>query len=408
MSEERFVIVGGGMAGAKAAESLRNEGFDGDLVLIGDEGRVPYERPPLSKDFLRDEASLESTFVHPQQFYDEHSIELRTGTRATELRTGARELVLDGGETLRFDKLLLATGAEPRRLPIEGAELEGIHYLRTIEDSQAIREHVGSGMRLVVVGAGWIGSEVAASARQLGAEVTLVEPLEVPLQRVLGDTVGGFYRDVHAEQGVQLRLGTGVEGFAGNGAVERVRLSGGEEVECELVVVGVGVAPRTGLAEAAGLEVDNGVVVDERLETSVPGIFAAGDVANHRHPHFGPLRVEHWANALNQGLYAGRAMLGAGDAYERVPYFFSDQFDVGMEYSGFATPDDELVLRGDPAGGEFIAFWLRDERVVAGMNVNVWDVVEPIQALIRGREPVDRERLADVGAPLEAIAVGAR
>jgi 3-phenylpropionate/trans-cinnamate dioxygenase ferredoxin reductase component len=408
MANERFVIVGGGLAGAKAAESLRGEGFEGELVLIGEEGGVPYERPPLSKDFLRDEATRESTFVHAQSFYDEHAIELRPATCAVELRAAERELVLEGGERLSFDSLLLATGAEPRRLRIEGADLAGVHYLRSVEDSQAIREHVGPGMRLIVVGAGWIGSEVAASARQLGAAVTLVDPLAVPLQRVLGDRVGGFYRDVHAQQGVDLRMGSGVEAFEGADALARVRLAGGETVECELVVVGVGVLPRSELAQAAGLEVQNGVVVDERLQTSVPGIFAAGDVANHSHPQFGRLRVEHWANALNQGLAAGRSMLGASEPYDRVPYFFSDQYDVGMEYSGYAGPDDELVLRGDPADGEFIAFWLRDERVVAGMNVNVWDVVEPIQAIIRGREPVDRQRLADPGAPLEDIVVGAR
>jgi 3-phenylpropionate/trans-cinnamate dioxygenase ferredoxin reductase subunit len=407
MADERMVIVGGGMAGAKAAEGARAEGFEGELVLVGEEGGVPYDRPPLSKDFLRGEASRESTFVHPESFYSDHGIELRSWTRAIELRPAERELVLANGEPLPFTKLLLATGAEPRRLPIEGAELEGVRYLRSVEDSEAIRDRIGSGMRLVVVGAGWIGSEVAASARQLGAEVTLVDPLDVPLQRVLGDRVGGFYRDVHAQHGVDLRLGTGVEAFEGTGAVERVRLSGGELVECELVVVGVGVAPRTELAEAAGLELDNGIVVDERLESSAPGIFAAGDVAAHTHPRFGRLRVEHWANALNQGLAAGRAMAGAAEAYDRVPYFFSDQYDVGMEYSGYASPDDELVLRGDPADGEFIAFWLRDDRLMAGMNVNVWDVTDPIQALIRSGEPVDRARLADPGSPLEEMAVGA-
>jgi 3-phenylpropionate/trans-cinnamate dioxygenase ferredoxin reductase subunit len=408
MSDERFVIVGGGLAGAKAAEGLRSAGFEGELVLVGEEGGLPYERPPLSKEFLRGEATRESTFVHPEAFYEDHGIELRSWTRAAELHADKRELVLESGEPLPFDKLLLATGAEPRRLRIEGHELAGVQYLRNVEDSEAIGARIGSGMRLVVVGAGWIGTEVAASARQRGAEVTVVDPQAVPLQRVLGDRVGGFYRDLHAEQGVELRLGAGVEAFEGADSVERVRLAGGETLECELVVVGVGVQPRTQLAEAAGLEVADGVVVDERLETTVPGIFAAGDVANHRHPQFGRLRVEHWANALNQGLAAGRSMAGATEAYDRVPYFFSDQFDVGMEYSGYAGPDDELVLRGDPAEGEFIAFWLRDERVVAGMNVNVWDLTEAIQALVRGGAPVDRRQLADPGRPLEEMVGGAR
>ncbi len=408
MSDERFVIVGGGLAGAKAAESLRSEGFEGPLVLVGDEDGLPYERPPLSKDFLRGEVARESAFVHDEAFYEQHRIELRPSTRATELRLAERELVLSDGERLGFKSLLLATGAEPRRLRIEGSDLAGIRYLRNLEDSEAIREGIRPGAKLVVVGAGWIGAEVAASARSMGAEVALIDPMEVPLQRVLGTEVGSVYRDLHAEHGVELRLGEGVEGFEGAERVERVRLASGSAVDCDLVVVGVGVMPRSGLAHAAGIDVDNGIVVDERLQTSAPGVFAAGDVANHRHPQFGPLRVEHWANALNQGLAAGRSMLGTGEPYDRVPYFFSDQYDVGMEYSGYAGPDDDVVFRGDREGREFIAFWLRDERVMAGMNVNVWDVTDPIQALVQGGEPVDRKRLADPDQPLEELVVAAR
>ncbi len=408
MSDERFVILGGGLAGAKAAESLRSEGFEGPLVLVGAEGGLPYERPPLSKDFLRGEVTRESAYVHDQAFYEEHQIELRPSTRAVELRLAERELVLADGERLGFKSLLLATGAEPRRLRIDGSDLAGIHYLRDLEDSEAIREGIRPGAKLVVVGAGWIGAEVAASARSMGAEVTLVDPMEVPLQRVLGAEVGAVYRDLHAEHGVELRLGEGVDGFEGGERVERVRLTSGAAVDCDFVVVGVGVVPRSELAQAAGIDVDNGIVVDERLATSAPGVFAAGDVANHRHPQFGTLRVEHWANALNQGLAAGRSMLGSSDAYDRVPYFFSDQYDVGMEYSGYGGPDDDVVFRGDRDGREFIAFWLRDGRVMAGMNVNVWDVTDPIQALVQGGEPVDRDRLADPDQPLEELAVGAR
>jgi len=259
------------------------------------------------------------------------------------------------------------------------------------------------GARIVIVGAGWIGAEVAASARERGANVTLDDPLPVPLQRVLGPAVGAVYRDLHREHGVDLRLGLGVEGFEGRGTVERVRLADGTAVEADLVVVGIGVTPRVELAEQAGLDVDGGIVVDERLETSAPGIFAAGDVARHRHPQFGPLRIEHWANAQNQGLAAGRAMLGNAEPYDRIPYFFSDQYDVGMEYSGHANGDDEVVFRGDPKSREFIAFWVRDERVVAGMNVGVWDVTEPIQALVRSGATIDRGRLGDPDQPLDEL-----
>jgi 3-phenylpropionate/trans-cinnamate dioxygenase ferredoxin reductase component len=407
MTKDAFIIVGASLAGAKAAESLRTEGFDGRIVLIGEEPSLPYERPPLSKDFLRGETDRAGTHVHDEAFYSEREIELRTSTRAEEIDSSNREVILAGGERLRFDRLLLATGAAVRRLPVEGAELDGVHYLRSVGDSEALRERLQPGSRITVVGAGWIGAEVAASARQRGAEVTLIDPQEVPLQRVLGKAVGGVYRDLHAENGVDLRLGEGVESFEGRARVERVRTSSGESIETDTVVVGVGVTPRTELAERASLEVDNGVVVDGRLETSVAGIFAAGDVANHRHPQFGPLRVEHWANALNQGLAAGTAMLGAEEPYARVPYFFSDQYDVGMEYSGYASADDEVVFRGDPAGREFIAFWLREEGVVAGMNVNVWDVTEPIQALVRTKAPIDRDRLTDLDQPLEALAQAA-
>jgi 3-phenylpropionate/trans-cinnamate dioxygenase ferredoxin reductase component len=404
MANETFIIVGASLAGAKAAESMRTEGFDGRIVLIGEEPSLPYERPPLSKAFLRGEVDRASTHVHDEAFYAEREIELLRSTRVDEVRPSSREVILADAQRLRFDRLLLATGAAVRRLPVTGADLDGVHYLRSVEDSEALRERLLPGARIAVVGAGWIGAEVAASARQLGAEVTLIDPMSVPLQRVLGEAVGGVYRDLHAEKGVDLRLGEGVEAFEGGGRIERVRTSSGDAVAADAVVVGVGVTPRTELAERAGLEVDNGVVVDGRLETSVPGVFAAGDVANHRHPRFGALRVEHWANALNQGVAAGKAMLGAEEPYERVPYFYSDQYEVGMEYSGYATAEDEVVFRGAPESREFIAFWLRDGRVVAGMNVNVWDVTEPIQALVRCGAPVDRRALTDPGHPLEELA----
>ncbi|HWT25292.1 MAG TPA: FAD-dependent oxidoreductase [Solirubrobacteraceae bacterium] len=401
--KQTFAIVGAGLAGANAAQELRDQGFDGRIVLLGAEPDRPYERPPLSKDYLRGESDRESTYVHPRAFYADNEVELRTGARVAAIHPADGALALDGGERVAYDRLLLATGAEPRRLQIEGGSLDGIHYLRTLGDSDAIRARLDAGGRLVVVGAGWIGAEVAASARQRGLEVTVVAPEAVPLQRVLGPELGAIYGDVHRDKGVELLLGRGVAAFEGNGRVERVRLDDGNAVDCDAVVVGVGVEPQTALAAAAGLAVDGGVLVDERLETSVPGIFAAGDVASHLHPRLGRLRVEHWDNAIHQGRAAARAMLGSTEAYDRLPYFFSDQYDVGMEYSGHARDWDRVVFRGDPATREFIAFWLRDARVLAGMNVNVWDVGESIQALVAAGRPVDERRLADPEVPLEAL-----
>ncbi|MEA2437832.1 MAG: 3-phenylpropionate/trans-cinnamate dioxygenase ferredoxin reductase component [Thermoleophilaceae bacterium] len=404
---DTHVIVGAALAGAKAAEALREEGFDGRVVLIGSEPELPYERPPLSKEYLRGEAPREKARVHDEGFYEQHDIELRTGTTVSAVDTAAREVELDSGERLGYDRLLLATGAEPRRLSVPGAALDGVHYLRDLADADALAARLAKGSgRVAVIGAGWIGSEVAASARVKGLNVALVEMADVPLERVLGREVGEIYAGVHRDHGVDLHLGATLEAFEGAGRVERVKLAGGVAVDCDFVVVGIGVTPRTELAERAGLEVGDGILVSKRLETSVSGVFAAGDVANAFHPFYGrKLRVEHWANALNQPATAARAMLGKeGESYERLPYFFSDQYDVGMEYVGYATEWDEVVLRGDPSAPEFVAFWLKDGAVVAGMNVNVWDVVEPIKALIESRQRVDVARLRDPDVPLEQLA----
>jgi 3-phenylpropionate/trans-cinnamate dioxygenase ferredoxin reductase component len=399
-----FVIVGAGMAGGKAAETLREEGFDGRVVLIGAEPERPYERPPLSKDYLRGESERAGVYLQDDpSWYEQHEVQLRTSASVESLDVGERAVLLEGGERIDYDALLLATGAEPKRLAVPGADLEGVHVLRTLDDCDALRGVLDRGGRLVVVGAGWIGCEVAASARQRGMEVAVIEPQSVPLERVLGSELGAFYRDVHLDHGVVLRLGTGVEAIEGAGRVERVRASDGTMLEADAVLIGVGVAPRTGLAEGV-LDVDDGILVDAGLRASVEGVFAAGDVANHDHPLLGRLRVEHWANALEQGPAAARAMLGQEVSYDRVPYFFSDQYDVGMEYAGHSRPDDEVVFRGDPATREFIAFWLRDGRVAAGMNVNVWDVNEHIQALVRSGMSVDVARLTDPDVALEDIA----
>ena len=402
-TRQTFVIVGAGLAGAKAAEELRAHGFDGRVLLIGAERERPYERPPLTKAYLRGESEREKTHVHDEGFYGDHDLELLTGTTVTAVDPGASRVTLADGRELGYDRLLLATGAEPRHLTIRGADLAGVHALRTLADCDALRERLVPGARAVVVGAGWIGSEVAASARQLGLDVTVIDPARLPNERIFGAEVGAFYRDVHAAHGIDLALGEGVESFEGDGAVTGVRTTAGRLIACDLVVVGIGVTPRVELAREAGLAVDDGILVGEDLRTSAPDVFACGDVARAWHPFYRErLRVEHWANALTQGPAAARAMLGEPTSYDHLPFFFSDQYDVGMEYAGHAPRWDEVVLRGDPASAEFLAFWLRDGRVAAGMNVNVWDVNEQIQALIRSRRVVDVARLADPGTPFDA------
>ena len=404
MSKPTFVIVGASLCGAKAAEELRERGFDGRVVLIGTESERPYERPPLTKDYLRGESEREKAYVHKPEYYEEHEIELISGATVNAVDPRAATVTLDDGQELTYDRLLLTTGAEPRRLSSPGTELREIYYLRSLADCDLLRERLDSANRVAVVGSGWIGSEFAASARTLGLEVALIDPLELPNERIFGPEIGAFYRDVHAEHGIELHLGDGVEAFEGDGAVQRVRTSSGKVIECDFALVGVGVAPRVELARGAGLEVDNGIVVNEHLQSSAENVFAAGDVANAWHPFFGRrIRVEHWANALNQGPAAARAMLGDSAAYDRLPYFFSDQYDVGMEYSGYATSWDQVVFRGDRDGGEFVAFWLEGGRVLAGMNVNVWDVNEHVQTLIRSGEPVDVAALTDLDTPLESL-----
>jgi 3-phenylpropionate/trans-cinnamate dioxygenase ferredoxin reductase subunit len=405
MSERRtFLIVGASLAGAKAAETLREEGFDGRVVLVGSEAHRPYERPPLSKGYLQGEAERDSVYVHPEGFYAGEEIELVRGLEVVSIDPGARRAGLSDGATIAWDRLLLATGAEPRRLPIPGADLDGVLVLRTLDDSDRLRDAIAAGGRLAIIGAGWIGAEAAASARGGGMEVTVVERAAVPLQAVLGDEVGGMYADLHRDNGVELLTETGVEAIEGDGRAERLRLAGGRTIDCAAVLVGVGAAPRTGLAEAAGLAVDDGVLVDATLAAG-GDVFAAGDVANAEHPFFGRrVRVEHWANALNQGPAAARSMLGRTDPYDRLPYFFSDQYDVGMEYSGLADAEARVVVRGDLAAREAVVFWLGgDGAVQAGMNINVWDVNEHVQALIRSRASVDPSRLADPDVPLEDL-----
>jgi 3-phenylpropionate/trans-cinnamate dioxygenase ferredoxin reductase subunit len=404
-TDPTLVIIGASLAGAKAAEGARTAGFDGRVVLVGDEQDPPYERPPLSKVVLRGEAAPETTRVHDDSFYVTHDIELLTGRTVETLDPDARQVRLDGDEIVPFTTAVVATGAAPRRLDVPGSGLAGIHYLRDVGDAGRLGDAIRGARRVAVIGAGWIGSEVAASARQMGADVVLIDPEPAPLHRVLGDEIGEVFRQLHADNGVQLRLRTGVEALLGNDTVEHVVLSNGDVEAADVVVIGVGVSPRVELAAAAGLKVDNGIVVDEHLQTSAPGVFAAGDVASAWHPHYGHyLRVEHWSNALNQGLTAGVNATGGAESYTRLPYFFSDQYDLGMEYVGSSNPGDAVSVRGSLADREFIAFWHRDGIVTAAMNVNVWDVVDDLNSIIAAGRTVEPARLADAAIPLAELA----
>ena len=411
--DQVFVIVGAGLTGAKAAETLRAEGFDGRIVLVGDESERPYERPPLSKGFLQGKEPKEKAYVHEAGWYDENRVELLLGTRAMRLDPVAHRLILDNGEDVQYTRLLIATGAEPRPLAVAGADLAGVHYLRRFPDSEALKDVLREGARVLIVGAGWIGLEVAAAARLAGAQVTVVELDELPLRRVLGDEVAAVFAELHREHGVDLRMQTGVHELRGTVKVESALLSDGRELPVDAVLVGIGIAPAVDLAELAGIKLENGILVDEHLRTSIPDVYAAGDVANAENTLLGRrIRVEHWANALNSGPLAARSMLDQDVVYDRVPYFFTDQYDLGMEYSGFVPNNadgpgyDRVVFRGDVAAREFIVFWLKDGRVLAGMNVNVWDVTEPIQNLVRAGyagKSVDPAKLGDPDVPLSEL-----
>jgi 3-phenylpropionate/trans-cinnamate dioxygenase ferredoxin reductase subunit len=406
MADQTFIIVGGGLAGAKAAQTLREEGFRGRIHLVGAEVERPYERPPLSKAYLAGTAERDSAFVHDQAWYGEHEVDLRLGSPAVDLDPGAHELTLGSGGSLRYDKLLLTTGSSARRLP--GTDLVGLHYLRNVEDADRLRTALtGGGRRVVVVGAGWIGMEVAAAARGHGNDVTVIEPQPVPLRAALGDELGRMFAQLHRDHGVTIRLDTAVREFTSSGGqLTGLSVDGGVTLPADVVVVGVGARPNVELAAAGRLAVDNGILVDQALVSSHPDIYAAGDVANAYHPlAHRHLRVEHWANALHSGPAAARSMLGQPVVPRPVPYFFTDQYDLGMEFSGYVEPGgyDRLVFRGDLPGRKFIAFWLSAGRVVAGMNVNIWDATTAIQQLIRAGTPVDPDRLADEDIPLDEL-----
>lgn len=405
MSGPTFVVVGANLAGGRAVETLRAEGFDGRVVLVGAEPHRPYERPPLSKEVLRGEQEPAKAYLRDEPWYAENDVELRLGTRATDLDPAGKTITLEGGERLAYDRLLLATGGRVRRLEVPGADLDGVFTLRTIDDALAIRERLSPGAPLVVIGAGFIGAEVAASAKTIGCEVTVLEIAEVPLGRALGEEVGRVYAEIPRERGVDLRTGVGVERIEGDGRVRRVIATDGSALDAEAVVVGVGVDPETSLAEAGGLDVANGVVVDERCRTSAAEVFAAGDVASHPNPILGErIRVEHWQNAQNQGAAAARSMLGAGEPFAEVPWFWSDQFDVNLQMAGHPTRWDRLAFRGDVAARSFSIFYLRDGVVVAVLGVNRFKDVRAGRALVAARAAIAPEVLSDEGTDLKALA----
>lgn len=413
MKPERFVIIGASLAGASAAAALREGGFDGTVELIGAEPQLPYNRPPLSKGYLRGQERFEDQLVNPADYYTQHDITLRLGVRVTRVDAGRKVVGLDGGEEVPYDRLLVATGGRNRTLTTPGGELPGIFQLRTVEDCDRIRAVARSGARAVVIGLGFIGSEVSASLRQMGLAVTAIEGHPVPLARVLGNEVGTVLAEIHREKGVELVLEDAVAAFEGAGRLERVRTKGGRTLECDLVVAGIGIVPNSELLAAAGAAVDNGVLVDALCQSSLPGVYAAGDVANHLHPLFGRLRVEHWNNGAQQGRAAARTMLGGTQPYHYLHSFWSDQYEHLLEYVGFAAHWDRVVFRGDPGSRKFLGFFLKDGTVRAAVGLNRGGDPEDaktegelklVAKLIRARVPVDPKRLADEARELPGVA----
>lgn len=403
-----MVIIGGGLAGATAAETLRTEGYPGPITIVTDEPEIPYQRPPLSKGFLAGKEGEDALLPYPASWYPDNHVDVITADAATGVDTAAHTVTLYSGRTLAYAKLLLATGASPRVIQFPGVDLDGVHYFRTKADSLRLKELLSAGGRqLVMIGSGWIGMEIAATARELGNDVTLLGLEDVPLSIAIGNELGAVFASRHREAGVKFVLPSSAAEIKGDGGkVTSVLTTTGVSLPADLVIVAVGVVPNTALAKDAGLTLDNGIQVDSSLQTSDPDVFAAGDVANSLHPVTGQYaRSEHWANAIASGKVAAKSMLGQAAVLDDIPYFYTDQFDLGMEYSGYAAlaKDAEVVVRGSLAKREFVAFWVLDGRVVAGMNVNIWDVQDGIKELISSGRIVDTQALANPEIALEAI-----
>jgi 3-phenylpropionate/trans-cinnamate dioxygenase ferredoxin reductase component len=413
MKRPPIVIVGASLAGGTAAVTLREQGFDGDLVLIGAERQLPYNRPPLSKGYLRGQDRFEDQLVKPASYYAEQRIQLKLGVRATAIDAKQKVVELEGGESVVYDRLLVATGGRNRTLSMPGANLAGVFQLRTVEDCDRIRAAASRGRRAVVIGFGFIGSEVSASLRQLGVEVVAIEGGRVPLARIVGDEVGQVLADIHREKGVELISEDSVAALEGGDRVERVRTRKNRVFECDLVVAGIGIVPNIELLDAAGAQVDNGVLVDERCRTSLPDVFAAGDVTNHLHPIFGRLRVEHWNNGYQQGRAAAGSLLGGTQLYDYVHTFWSDQYEHLIEYVGFAPSWDRVVFRGRPESRKFLGFYLKDGIVRAAIGLNRGGDPEDPQAdselkaavdMVRRRASIDPKKLADENVEVRKLA----
>jgi 3-phenylpropionate/trans-cinnamate dioxygenase ferredoxin reductase subunit len=405
MSQPGIVVIGASLAGGRAAEGLRSGGYDGPITLIGEEPVRPYERPPLSKEFMRGELPIDKAFLREEAWYRENDVELLLGVRAERLDVHGRSVALSDGRAVKWEMALLTTGARPRALDVAGADTPGVFMLRTVDDSVTIADRLEPGAQVVVIGAGFIGSEVAASARSLGCEVTVVEIVDVPLKRALGADVGSVFAQIHRDNGVTMKLGVKIERITGGDRARTVELADGTSIPCDVVIAGVGVMPNVEIAQDAGIECDNGIVVNERCETSAPGVYAAGDVANHPNPILGArIRVEHWQNAQNQGAHAAKTMLGSEEPFSEVPWFWSDQYDVNLQMAGHPFRWDRIVMRGSLQERKGVAFYLNDDRLVAAVGINTGKEVRASRALIAaGITPSDAE-LADESTDLRALA----
>ncbi len=408
MSDDRtFIIIGASQAGGWTAKTLRNEGFEGTVIMIGEEPYLPYERPPLSKDALLGETDVESTYFWPPETYEEDRIDVRLNTRVTAIDREAKTVTLDNGETLTWDKLAITTGARVRPLPIDGADLSGVHYLRNMDDTLAIREDAVKGGTAVIIGGGWIGLECAATLGKLGCKPVVVEFADRLCGRAVTPDISDWMLEFHRAKGVDVRLNTGVEKLEGDGAVSRAILSDGSAIDCSIVVIGIGVLPNVELAEEAGLEVDNGIVVDEFCRTSDPDIFSAGDVTNHPNGLLGRrIRLESWENAMNQGINAGKSMLDAGAPYSEIPWFWSDQFDANIQMIGLPEEWDETATRGDKSANEFVEFYLKDGVIVGAISVNSTRDLRFGKRLMQAGKQVTAADLANTDIKMQALLKG--